>query len=307
MDIIELKAKIESNNISNKPLIFKYAENKYLAYQYAQEIARRRNLEIMYVTSVADIPRDSLMFDSDPFYLYVCDVDKFSENISNDDVDVIIICNKVADNLKVDYIDFPKTLPWQIEDFIKMRLAGLDALQIKWLCDISKYDIYRLDNECKKLEIFTVAEQKIIFDLINNDNGFSDLNTLTIFNFTNAILKKDLSTIQAVLTDLKNIDIEGSGLITIFHKQFKNIIDIQLNPKATAQSLNMTPKQFNAIKYNCGIYTEKQLIDIFTFITDLDRRLKAGEFQFKTDTKLNNSKFVEYITLNILNIALNKD
>ena len=226
MDIVELKAKIESNNISNKPLIFKYSENKYLAYQYAQEIARKRNLEIMYVESVADIPRDSLMFDSDPFYLYICDVDKFSENISNDDIDVIIICNKVADNLKVDYIDFPKTLPWQIEDFIKMRLAGLDALQIKWLCDISKYDIYRLDNECKKLEIFTVAEQKIIFDLINNDNGFSDLNTLTIFNFTNAILKKDLSTIQAVLTDLKNIDIEGSGLITIFHKQFKNIIDI---------------------------------------------------------------------------------
>jgi hypothetical protein len=68
----------------------------------------------------------------------------------------------------------------------------------------------------------------------------------------------------------------------------------------------MTPKQFAAIKYNCGKYTDKQLIDIFTFITDLDRRLKAGELQFINGTRENNAKFVEYITLNILNIGLNK-
>lgn len=305
MDIVQLKAAIESNNLSNEPLIFKYQDNKYLAYQYASEIAKRRGLIKLHISSLSEIARDDLMFDTEPTYLYIIDVDNFSENIQADDTDVVVICSKVADNLSIDYIDFPKAIGWQIEDFVKMRLSGLDELQVKWLCEISKYDIFRLDNECRKLEIFSPAEQRIIFDLINNDNGFSDMNSLTIFNFTNAVMKKDIPTIHSVLSDLKNIDIEGTGLITIFHKQFKNVLDIQLNPRATAATLNMTPKQFNAVKYNCGKYTEQQLIDVFTFITDLDRRLKLGEFQFKNGNRDNNAKFVEYITLNILNIGLN--
>ena len=306
MDIVELKKCIESNNISNSPLIFKYQDNKYLAYQYASEIAKRRGLSKLYINSLSEIARDDLMFDSTPTYLYIYDTDNFSEDLVEEDTDVIVICSKVSESVKIDYIDFPKALAWQVEDFVKMRLPGLNELQIKWLCEISKHDIFRLDNECKKLEIFSDAEQRIIFDMINEDNGFSDMNSLTIFNFTNAVIKKDIPTIQAVLSDLKNIDIEGTGLITIFHKQFKNIIDIQLNPKATSQSLGMTPKQFNAIKYNCGKYSDSQLIKIFTFITDLDRRLKLGEFQFTNGNRENNAKFVEYITLNILDIGLNK-
>ena len=304
MDIVELKKAIEAHNIPNSPLIFKYSDNKYLAYQYASEIARVRGLEKLIVSSLSEIVRDELMFDSTPTYLYICDIDNFTENIQIDDTDVIVICSKVADNLSVDYIDFPKAISWQIEDFVKMRLPGLDDIQVKWICEMSKYDIFRLDNECKKLEIFSAPEQPIIFDLINSEDGYSDMNSLTIFNFTNAVIKKDIPTIHAVLSDLKNIDIEGTGLITIFHKQFKNIIDIQMNAKATASSLNMSPKQFNAIKYNCGKYTNEQLIKVFAFITSLDKRLKAGDFQFKNGNRDNNAKFVEYITLNILNIGL---
>lgn len=305
MTIVELKRAIETNSVDNQPLIFKYQDNKYLAYQYASEIAKSRHLEKLFVNSLSDIARDDLMFESKPSYLYICDCDTFVENITPDDTDVIIICSKVADNVQIDYIDFPKPIAWQIEDFVRMRLPGLDELQCKWLCEISKHDIFRLDNECRKLEIFSKPEQKIVFELINEEDGFSDMNSLTIFNFTNAVIKKDIATIHSVLSDLNNIDIEGTGLITIFHKQFKNIIDIQLNPKSSAQLLNMTPKQFAAIKYSCGKYTDKQLIAIFTFITDLDRRLKAGEFQFTNGTRENNAKFVEYITLNILNIGLN--
>lgn len=306
MDILELKQKIEGNTLSNYPLIFRYQENKYLAYQYIDEIAKRRGLQKLSINSLSEITKDDLLFDSVPTYLYVLDVDTFSEDITHDDTDVVVVCSKVADNLKIDYIDFPKPIAWQIEDYVKMRLPGLDEIQIKWLCEISKYDIFRLDNECRKLEIFNPNEQKIVFNLINDDDGFSDMNSLTIFNFTNAVIKKDLPVIHSVLSDLKNIDIEGTGLITIFHKQFKNIIDIQLNPKATSMSLGMSPKQFNAIKYNCGKYTDKELVDVFTFITDLDRRLKSGEFQFANGNRENNAKFVEYITLNILNIGLTR-
>ena len=302
MTLMDLKKAIENNSISDAPLIFKYTDDKFLVNQYIKEIAKIRRLKISNISSIYDISQDDDLFDSEPQFIYVCDCDTFSEDLQIDDINIIIICKNVAENVKVDYIEFSKPLNWQIEDFVKMRISGLDEVQIKWLCEISKYDIFRLDNECKKFEIFSPQEQKIIFDMINTDNGFSDMNSLTIFNFTNAIIKKDLATIKAVLSDLKNIDIEGSGLITIFSKQFRNIIDIQLNLKASAESLNMTSKQYNAIKYSCGKYSNQQLIDVYTFITDLDRRLKLGDYQFVSNTRENNNKL--WLQLKMLRMRL---
>lgn len=300
MDIRELKNKIETKTITDDPLILKYEDNSFICDQYANAIADIRNLKTLRINSLSDITNDEDMFGTAVEYLYIYDVEKLQENVTAEDKNLIVICKNLPDNLTIDYIDIPKIIPWQIEDYVKMRLPGLNENQIKWLCDISKYDIYRLNNECKKLEIFTPATQDLVFGQLNNENAYCDLNSLTIFNFTNAVMKKDLNVIHNVLTDLKYIDIEGSGLITIFHSQFKRLIDIQFNPRATAESLGMNPKQFNAIKYNVGRFTNDQLVNIFEFITGLDQRLKSGDFQFKLDNRENNNKFVEYITLNIL-------
>lgn len=300
MDIKQLKQKIINNQIDDSPLVLKYSDNKYICHQYANEIAKNRGLSLVYISQLSEITSDDELFDMAPEYIYIYDVDKLKENITFDNKNVIVITKAVPDNLSVDYVDIPNLIGWQIEDFVKYRLPGLSVEQVKWLCEIAKNDIFRIDQECRKIEIFPENMQKIIFDQLNQENAYCDLNSLTIFNFTNAVMKKDLLTIHAVLADLKWIDIEGSGLITIFHKQFKNLIDIQLNPKATAVSLDMNPKQFNAIKYNCGKYTAEELINIFEFLTLLDMRLKSGDYQFKSDNRENNAKFVEYITMNIL-------
>lgn len=300
MDIKQLKEKIINNQIDDSPLILKYADNKYICYQYANEIAKNRNLKVLYISQLADITEDDALFEVENEYLYIYDVEKLKENITSENKNVIVISKSVPDNLSIDYVDIPNLVAWQIEDFVKYRLPGLSIEQVKWLCEIAKNDIFRIDQECRKIEIFSEPMQKIIFDQLNQENAYCDLNSLTIFNFTNAVMKKDLVTIHAVLADLKWIDIEGSGLITIFHKQFKNVIDIQMNPKATASTLDMNPKQFNAIRYNCGYYTNEELVNIFEFLTELDMRLKSGDYQFKADVRENNAKFVEYITMNIL-------
>ena len=300
MDIKQLKNKIISNELDDSPLILKYSDNKYICYQYANEIAKNRGLKVLYITQLSDITNEDELFEVENEYLYVYDVEKLKENITFENKNVIVITKSVPDNLSTDYVEISNLIAWQIEDFVKYRLPGLSTEQIKWLCEIAKNDIFRIDQECKKIEIFPESMQKMIFDQLNQENAYCDLNSLTIFNFTNAVMKKDLVTIHAVLADLKWIDIEGSGLITIFHKQFKNVIDIQLNPKATASTLDMNPKQFNAIRYNCGKYTAEELINIFEFLTNLDMRLKSGDYQFKNDVKENNAKFVEYITMNIL-------
>ena len=43
---------------------------------------------------------------------------------------------------------------------LKMRLEGLGEKEILWLCDITKYNIYRLENECNKLSLFPPLARK---------------------------------------------------------------------------------------------------------------------------------------------------
>ena len=305
MDIKELKNRIINNTLDNSPLILKYQDNKYLCYHYVNAICQNKNMEKVYIDSLADLTKNDNLFEEDNKYLYILDVEELTENVTEEIKNLIVICKKVPDNLSVDYTDISKLVSWQIEDYVKVRLPGLDEIETKWLCQVSQYDIYRLDNECAKLEIFNAPTQKIMFKEINKENGYSDLNPLTIFNFTNALLKKDYKTLKEILSDLKTIDVEATGVVTIMIKQLKNLIDIQINPKNTAASLGMNLKQFNAIKYNVGKFTNNQLINMFEFLTNMDYRLKNGELtlQDSADHLTNNNLLVDYITINLLNLS----
>lgn len=305
MDLRQLKNLILSGTVPNDPIIFKYDDNSFICWQYTHEIAKIKQLQILHINSVAELP-DTMVVDdvfSPSNYLYVLDVEKLEENVTPYMSNLIVICRKVPDKLDIDYTEVMKQQPWMVEDYVKYRLPGLDNDQVKWLCDISKYDIYRLENECNKIGVFDPPMQKIIFKELDDDNAFSDLNNLGIFNFTNAIMQKNYDVVHAVLSDLKYIDIEGPGLITIFSKQLRSLIDIQMDSRSTAASLNMKQGQFYAISKNVGIYTNEQLINMYEFITDLDYRLKNGELSFKSENRENNRKFVEYITLHLIDLG----
>lgn len=306
MDIKELKTKIVNNSISNDVLILKYSDNKFLCYHYIDNICKNKGLEKIYINSISEINNKDNLFEEENNYLYILDVEKLTEDVDPELKNVVIVCKSLPENLKVDYVDITKLISWQIEDFVQMRLSGLDEKQVKWLCEITKYDIYRLDKECSKLELFNEPLQKVLFKEINNENGYLDLNPTTIFNFTNALMKKDLNSIKMILSDLENIDIEATGLVTIMIKQIKNLIDIQINPKNTAVSLGITPKQYNAIKYNVGKFKNDQLINMFEFLTEIDYRLKSGELSLDETSEGNvrNHKLVDYITLRLLNLSV---
>ena len=301
MTLKELKSRIESHvlDLSNT-LIFKYNNSKFLCKHYIDYICKTRNLEEIKIDSLISLEDNVDMFDDVSNYaLYVYETDELVElnaNIPN----LIIVCKKVAKSITFDYIEFTDVENWQIEEFVKMRLSGLSNNAVKWLCEVCKYDYYRLDNECKKIEIFPETSRNIIFEQMNVDNNFSDLNSLTIMNLSNAIMSKDLIVINNILSDLKNIDIEGTGLVTILLKQFKSNIEISCN-NSWNDSMTCSEKQFKYLKYHPNYnYTLQQMTDIYQFLTGIDVRLKKGELQFKLDNRPNNASFVDYIVTNVL-------
>ena len=311
-DIRELKNKIENNTLDDAILIFKYnkVDFEFLCEHYVNEIAKVKKLEKIYISSldelVGNTNSDGDFFTAENIktpYLYIYKTDTLLSLGEYYDVkNLIIVCGKVSKDIKIDYIDFPAVQNWQIEDFVKMRAPGLNDDMVKWLCNICKYDFYRLDNELKKIEIFDKKLQPIIFNQMSDEGVFSDLNTLNIMSLTNAIMQKDLFTINTILSDLKNIDIEATGLCTLLLRQFKCNIEVEGN-RAWNPDLLCTEKQFNYLKRNHAKYSTIQMYNIYEFLTSLDMRLKSGELQFKADNRPNNNSFADYIVANVLTLG----
>ena len=289
MELRELKNKILAQEALSFPLLFINYDNDYLIKSYVKKIAENNSLTIKEIESIKEmLDIESGMF-KEVDYLYIYKLNK-DDNLSKEqlkDYKIILISDTDIKDSDIEKVVFNKLENWQIEAYVQALLPGLDNREVSWLCKNAKYDIWRLDNEASKLNIFDKKDQSKILMAINDDNGYVDLNELTIFNLSNAIMNKDMLGIKKVVEDIDNIDVEGTGLVTILLKNFLNIINIQTNSKATAQSLGMSEKQFRYLQYNqCNKYSNEELFNIYNFLTDIDYKLKSGLLEM-TNNQLN--------------------
>lgn len=289
MELRELKNKILAQEALSFPLLFINYDNDYLIKSYIKKIAENNSLTVKEIESIKEmVDIESGMF-QEVDYLYIYNLNK-DDNLSKEqlkDYKIILISDTDRNDSDIEKVVFNKLETWQIEAYVQALLPGLDNREVIWLCKNAKYDIWRLDNEASKLNIFDKKDQSKILMAINDDNGYVDLNELTIFNLSNAIMNKDMLSIKKVVEDIDNIDVEGTGLVTILLKNFLNIINIQTNSKATAQSLGMSEKQFRYLQYNqCNKYSNEELFNIYNFLTDIDYKLKSGLLEM-TNNQLN--------------------
>jgi hypothetical protein len=293
MDNKTLKAQILDRTLSDNSLIFKYEDNKYLCFKYIDEIAKFKNKNKFFINSINEIDLDSFEYDK---FLYILDIDELKENIPNCINNLIVVCNKISEDIAVEYVSISKLADWHLKDYISIKLPGLKEEEIDWLVDITKKDIYRLENESNKIKIFPKESQRTIFKLINEGDGYSDLNTLNIFDFTNSIMKRNLSKIKEILYCIEKLDVDAFALIALLLKNFLNLINIQMGIKPTPEGLGLTYNQFKAIGYNCGKYKNEELIKIFEFLTSIDNEVKSGNLDIE------NEDLISYLICNIIEI-----
>ena len=292
MDIKELKNKIETNTLSDNVLILKYEDNKFLANQYIDAICKNKQATKTIINSINDINFNDDIFGVNEPQIYVLDVEELKEYPTDDYTNLIVICKKLPDNLSVDFVNILKLVNWQIEDYVKVRVPGLEEKEIQWLCNVCQYDVYRLDQECKKLECFLPPNQKFMFNEINNDNGYCDLNDLGIFDLTDAIIKLEKDKINNILHNRMFIDLEPAGLITILTANYKKLISVYYSNMWNS-SLSVSEKQYNYYKKMiCSKYKKKDsLANILECLTEIDYKLKSGILDY--------NNIIDYIICNI--------
>lgn len=300
LDIKTIKSEIENKNIQHKFIIFKYTDTDFIAFQYFNAICKVLSVECNYIDNLSEINTKHANLFGEPSLtqLFLYKTDKLETKIDSlFKKDLIIICKtvekKTADMYNDYIVELPKLEDWQIQDYVYSVCEGVEEKELDKLLAACKNDIYRIDSELQKLEIFKEVEKKFVFQKFLSDGIFSGLSTYSIFDFSNAIIRKDITALRNIYKEIEKIDIEPIGLVTVLLNNFRNIIKIQLSSNPTPESCGMKSGQFWAIKKQCGIYNKNQLLNIFDFLSDIDRRIKVGNMPV-------NSFLIDYMVITIL-------
>lgn len=292
MDIRLFKENVLNNSVKPQMYALVYDDNNSIILQYINHIAQSTNNSITYLKELDDLQDLMSLGDYDDGGIYVLQLDKLTEKIPRSFYKLFcfIICKEITNNDDLETIKFPKVETWQMLDYAKVSLKGVNERKIEWLVNLLGNNQLRLENEINKITIFPMNERDAIFDLINNDGGYDDITNLTMFNLVTAISKKSKQEIIDVLEAIKLIDIEPMGLISSLLKQFKLAIDVKMGTK-DFKGLNISQKQYIAIKkYNP--YTPNELVKIYKLLTNIDYELKIG--------LLPNEYIIDYVICNIL-------
>lgn len=305
MDIRQLKLEIESNILSDDQMIWKVdfhdvwgkvsnESSWFIAKQYIEEIAKRKNLRIKFIDSFDEVASQGFVED-DNLYIYKVEELKEFKVVPNS----IIVCSKTS---RDDAIVFPTLEPWQFLDLLKTVVPGMEQVDLEWL--LTQYEFTygretwvrysKLWNDLQKVAIFDASLQNSIFNELYDSGEYSTTTNLTIFDLASAIEARDATQALEVLKVKDYIDFEPQlWLARILTTNFKRLIDIKLNPKSNRKDMGISERQYNFLKKNrCTLYSDTELINIYKFLTSI-------ETSFKFDG-LANKNIVEYIVCKIL-------
>lgn len=306
MTIQELKLQIETGNVTDELIILVDTEENFISNQYIKAIAKLRNQQINYIDSPDDLLTDSLSIFSTFTEEAAPSLNVLKAEVfiwGNPSIarlrNLIVVVSKFQDKtIKKQFesfiVDIPKIEDWMLKDYVYSTTEGVSHKDLDWLIGLCGKNRYRLQQELDKLALFNVDERKYLFDSLIRDGAVDDLSSYSIFNFTNAIISKDYSSIVRIYKELNRIDINEFGLLSILLKNFKNIIMVQLNSNPTPETTGLDGKQLYAIKKIPRVYSSTQLVNIYQFLLDIDRKVKTGELP--TDI------LVDYVVTKILSM-----
>jgi len=293
MTLQKLKELILNDTLSDDFLIFLCEDDHFLATQYTNEIAARKNFKINIIKDVREVQNDSLgsLFeDSNSNRLNVLVTDTFDTFVTNyyDLENTIVICDKIdkkiVKNVEPYIVKVKKVAEWAVKDFINVYCPGLNPTLVDMLYQNTNGNIYRIINELDKLNLFDKDEKNIILSQLLTARG-TDLYYRTIFDAKNALLKADLFQLSDLIEHKDSVDMDALALTALLLNEYKRNLLLRFNSSTTPEQLGIDKKQVYFIKNNCKL-NEVQLCEKIEFLSSIDYKLKAGKLDMDKDQLL---------------------
>lgn len=299
MELIKLKEAIKNKSILENFYIFLIKDNDFLALQYSRAIAQIKDKPIEYLSNMNSIlDNKKNLFEEKPNSLKIYKVESldYIGNLFNISEDLIIITSTITEEAKEEYsyclYEFPKLENWQVLDYALNLGKGISEDKLKRFVELCKYDIFRVDFELSKLSNFSSTQRKYLFEQMIQEGAFKDLSNYGIFDLIDSIQSKDIYKINIILKQLDSINIEPMALTNLLYQGFRKIIQVWLDKYPSPESTGLKSNQIWAIKNIPHNYTKEQLVNIFKFLTSIDRELKLGN--------LSNINLLDYIIVKVL-------
>lgn len=288
MDIKALKERIENNNLDDSFMIWIATDDNIIVDQYLRAISDLKHLDIKFIESLKDIPEESFIQDLN---LYVIHTKKWEDENIHDNC--IVICESTKNK---NAIEFPKLEDWQVIDYCSPKLPGISEKYLEVLIKQYASNFARFILDMDKLACFPKGEQLSMLEETIKEGCYDTLSDATVFDLTTALIKNDRKKVVDVLSVKNYIDLTPMHFWTIITNNFKNIIGIQLDNSVTASKLGISEKQFWVVKkYNCGTYTQEQLILIYKMLCSIENK-----FKFES---LDMNDLIDYIVCKILEVS----
>lgn len=292
MVISDLKESIEQSRLDiNKSYVFLYGKDCFLCKQYVDELSKFTDIVYLGDLDQAGIRSVFTPIGNSINVIYLPEIRDFDfKNINP----TIVVTPKVSNVSNVEVITFPAVLDWQIRDYVYSRLGGVDQKDLDWLISVCNSNLFRIENEINKLDIFPEKVRQQKFNNFLQDGIFSDLTNRNIFNFSNAIFRGDANELSLIYKNIDYCDIEPLGLVTIIYNNLRKMIEVGFS--SNPESLGYKQSQIYAVKKLVSNYSQDKILKAFDFICDVEYNLKRGV--------LPEYLIVDYVTLNILSILL---
>ena len=306
MKINVLKEQIESKKVQDDCIIFLYEDTPFIARQYIDAISTIRGMDVVYIDGVdALISEATSIWGDDPEVtdntINVWLTDELNK-ITTDIVsckNLIIVTKGIADrDSETEYssfiVEIPKLSEWQIKDYVYSLGEGADQADLDYIYALYGKDMFRLDQEMSKLRIFAQNERLYLLKSMIQDGAFVDTTTSDVFDFSNALVNKDIKALTRLITEMDRLGVNNFGLLTILINNFRKYLTVRLRSDPTPGNTGLTDKQIYAIKKASSPLTCSQIVSIFSELCDIDKKVKTGE--------LPADMMVDYMVVKILTI-----
>lgn len=289
MNIKDVKLSIENGSIESEGLIFRSSDT-YIPIQYVKEISKIFSKDIKYVDELNQVVKSNSIFgniEDENILIYICD--SLDINVDVNDF-CYIICKSCKNN---EFIDVPKIESWQELDYaVTNSYKDIPVNRLKDLVESCNNNMFLLENELSKFTIFSKSDQLQIFNSLDKSNQLKKSYSDTIFDFTNAILDKNIDKVVDIYSNLENYDIDPMAVISIIRKQIRNIVVVGFSKNPTEENTGLSSKQIYWIRKNLYKYDGTDLINKFSFINEADLLLKKGT--------LTSKQLLDYVIVKLL-------
>lgn len=296
MKLQDLKILIESDAIRDDFLIFVCAEDTFIANMYIDAICEKQQLKKTVADSI--FVQDSALslvlgFENDLRVVYADVFTEYDQDYSRF-TNTIVVCNAVDKKLTklvADYVvNIPKLADWQIASYIEQQLKDCCKIHegtVSELLGLTGSNIYRVQNEIDKLQLFNTSEQPtILCELLLSPDAAN--NRITAFELEAAILNRDKS---LLIKFFKNRTLNSITLLSLtgilLSKLKKTLLITYGNITATeAAELGVSEKQYYYLRRNPIAISQQQLAEKLKVLSNIDLVLKSGLLDISSEAQI---------------------